>query len=264
MNHTHLFTAMSGSIDKENGVIHGVSVVSIGIAEGHDMQIDATTLEQVKAAAARAGSLQVKIDHWSGFDGIVGTLQNFGIESDRLRADLHLLDNHPARSRVLEMAEKMPGNFGLSIVFSGEPELKDGAAFARCSELFSVDLVDRPAANPTGLFAAGVDMMELRRTHLAEIESFRVHIHSLELKALERESAFMEIQRQNDLLKRECASLKSNMEMLASRRAAEIVSSTGTTTPAAISPRGDEQDFINKLRGLELAKAANNQRHKQA
>ena len=106
---THLFTALSGTIDKENGIIGGVSVVTMGVAEGHDMKIDATTLSQVKAAADQHASLQVKIDHWSGFEGIVGTLQNFSIEGDRLRADLHLLDNHPARARVLEMAEKMPG-----------------------------------------------------------------------------------------------------------------------------------------------------------
>ena len=142
--------------------------------------------------------------------------------------------------------------------------MKDGAAFARCGELFSVDLVDRPAANPTGLFAAGgPELIELRRTHLAEIEGYRGRIHTLELKALERESAFMELHRQHDLLKREREMLKQNMEALASRRAAEIVSSTGTTTPAAISAAGDEKSFTN-LRGRELAKAANNQRQKQA
>lgn len=259
-----LFTALGGTIDKERGIIKGVSVVTIGDAEGHGLKIDPVTLGQVKTAAEANASVQVKIDHWSGFEGIVGTLQGFSIDGDRLRADLHLLDNHPARARVLEMAEKMPGGFGLSIVFLGEPETINGTAFARCSELFSVDLVDRPAANPTGLFAAGApDLIELRRTHLAEIETYRVRIHGLELKALEREAAFTELQRQNELLNRRCDQITRDTEMLASRRAAQIVASTGTRMPAAITPAGDVQPRSN-LSGLELAKAANNNRQKQA
>jgi len=261
---THLFTALNGTIDKENGIIRGVSVVSLGVAEGHDMKIDATTLSQVKTAADKAGSLQVKIDHWSGFDGIVGTLQNFSIDGDRLRADLHLLDNHPARARVIEMAERMPANFGLSIVFSGEPETINGAAFARCNELFSVDLVDRPAANPTGLFAAGADVIELRRKHLAEIDAHRARIHELEMKLLDQDAAFADMRRQLEAMQKRYATQQQEIEVMASFRAAQIAASTGTSTPAAISPRGEDQTFISKLRGLELAKAANNQRQKQA
>jgi hypothetical protein len=51
------------------------------------------------------------------------------------------------------MAEKMPESFGLSVSFSNCPEEKDGQKFARCAEIYSADLVDSPAANPSGLFS---------------------------------------------------------------------------------------------------------------
>ncbi len=65
--------------------------------------------------------------------------------------------NHDATPRILEMAELMPDTFGLSISFSGEHEEQGDTVFARCSEIYSADLVDAPAANPTGLFSAKVD-----------------------------------------------------------------------------------------------------------
>jgi hypothetical protein len=123
------------------------------------MQIDAQTLVEVKAAAETyAGGLKVKTDHYTGFNEIVGTLKNFRIDGDQLRADLFLLKNHDATARILEMAELMPDTFGLSISFTGEHEESDNdIVFARCTEIYSADLVDAPAANPTGLFSAKVD-----------------------------------------------------------------------------------------------------------
>jgi hypothetical protein len=52
----------------------------------------------------------------------------------------------------------MPDTFGLSISFTGEHEESDNdIVFARCTEIYSADLVDAPAANPTGLFSVKVD-----------------------------------------------------------------------------------------------------------
>jgi len=152
------FAVLDGVIDAKNAIIAGVSVITVGEARGHGMQIDQRTLEEVKAAAETyAGGLKVKTDHYTGFNEIVGALKNFTIDGDQLRADLYLLKNHDATARILEMAELMPDTFGLSISFSGE-HLEDGdIVFARCSEIYSADLVDTPAANPTGLFSAKVD-----------------------------------------------------------------------------------------------------------
>jgi hypothetical protein len=150
---------LNGTIDAANAVIAGVSVITVGEAKGHGMVIDASTLEQVKSAAETyAGGLKVKTDHYTGFDNIVGALKNFIIDGDQLRADLYLLKNHDATPRILEMAELMPDTFGLSISFSGDHEEDSrGTVFARCAEIYSADLVDTPAANPTGLFSAKVD-----------------------------------------------------------------------------------------------------------
>ncbi len=153
------FAVLSGTIDAQAATITDVSVITVGEAKGHGMLIDAQTLVEVKAAAETyAGGLKVKTDHYTGFNEIVGTLKNFRIDGDQLRADLHLLKNHDATARILEMAELMPDTFGLSISFTGEHEESgDDLVFARCTEIYSADLVDAPAANPTGLFSAKVD-----------------------------------------------------------------------------------------------------------
>jgi hypothetical protein len=158
------FAALAGEIDASSAIIRSVSVITTGEARGHGLLVDATTLQQVKdAAETYPGGLRVKTDHYSGFNEIVGTLKNFVIDGDQLRADLFLLKNHDATPRILEMAELMPGSFGLSISFSGQHEEQEGyeEVFARCSEIYSADLVDAPAANPTGLFSVKVDSKKI-------------------------------------------------------------------------------------------------------
>jgi len=155
-----------GKIDKENGVVSGVSVITSGVeAIGHGIYTDPTTLLQVKGQADSMPAVQVKAGHGTGFSGIVGVLKNFRVDDDgrscQLRADLHLLKSHPAFSQIIEMAATMPESFGLSISFSGKPETIDALDFARCTELYSVDLVDRPAANPNGLFSANQSPMNV-------------------------------------------------------------------------------------------------------
>jgi len=255
-----LFSSITGSADTQSGIISNVSVATVGEAKGHGMLIDATTLSQIKDAAEKAESIQVKVDHWSGFDGIVGNLRQFRIDGNHLRADLHLLENHPARNRILEMAEKMPGNFGLSIAYLGDSEERDGSAFARVTELLAVDLVDAPAANPDGLFASGSpDLVEMRRRHLAEIETLRASVHRMEMQTLEQEGVITQLRRANEYLDRRNKMLAENVEMVASRRAAEIIASTGPLVPANISPGRFEEEY-SRMKGIDLAKAANKSR----
>jgi len=152
------FAVLDGTIDAQAATITAVSVITLGEAKGHGMQVDEETLQQVKAAAETySGGLKVKTDHFSGFNQIVGTLKNFVIDGDQLRADLYLLKAHDATERILEMAQLMPDTFGLSISFSGSHEEVGETMFARCNEIYSADLVDAPAANPTGLFSVKVD-----------------------------------------------------------------------------------------------------------
>jgi len=108
----------------------------------------------VKACAeSYAGGVKVNLDHGAGIKDIVGFCDNFRIIGEKLVADLNLLETAEKRAYVLEIAERMPDTFGISIAFSGPVRERDGRSFASCTELYSADLVQTPAANPTGLFS---------------------------------------------------------------------------------------------------------------
>jgi hypothetical protein len=153
-------SSASARVDASAGIIREVAVITQGPALGHGMMIDRKTLAQVKASAETyPQGLKVKLNHGSGVDAIVGFLTGFRLTPDgsKLAADFHLLDTSPHRAYVLEIANRMPGSFGMSIAFSGVAEKVDGVAFARCSEIYSCDLVADPAANPDGLFGRRFD-----------------------------------------------------------------------------------------------------------
>lgn len=134
--------------------IEGVSIISVGEAKGHGLFVDDVTLQEVKACAeSYAGGVKVNLDHGAGIKDIVGFCDNFRIVGKKLVADLNLLETAEKRAYVLEIAERMPDTFGISIAFSGPVRERDGQSFASCTELYSADLVQTPAANPTGLFS---------------------------------------------------------------------------------------------------------------
>ena len=135
-------------------IIEGVSIISVGEAKGHGLFVDDITLQEVKACAeSYAGGVKVNLDHGAGIKDIVGFCDNFRIVGGKLVADLNLLETAEKRAYVLEIAERMPDTFGISIAFSGPVRERDGQSFASCTELYSADLVQTPAANPTGLFS---------------------------------------------------------------------------------------------------------------
>lgn len=135
-------------------VIEGVSIISIGEAKGHGLYVDETTLLEVKACAeSYKGGVKVNLDHGAGIKDIVGFVNNFRIEGTQLLGDLNLLETSPMHDYVLEISSKLPDTFGISIAFSGPIREEDGMAFASCTELYSADLVQTPAANATGLFS---------------------------------------------------------------------------------------------------------------
>jgi hypothetical protein len=150
------FSASAGVIDAEAGIIRGVSLITKGPALGHGVMIDDKTLEQVKTAAEQyAGGLKVKLNHSGGAGDIVGYIDALRISGEKLLGDLHLLQTSPHRAYILEIAERIPDTFGLSIAFSGPSEKSSDklTTLQRCSEIYSVDLVSEPAANPNGFFA---------------------------------------------------------------------------------------------------------------
>lgn len=146
--------AAANPIDKA-GIVRGVSVLTAGIeAEGHGVYIDGKTLESVKACADKFGSVKMKADHGSGIFGIAGALSNFRIEGNHLRADMQLMRSHPHFGFLVELISTQAASVGLSIAFSMTREKVGEREYARCEDLYSVDLVNQPAANPSGLFSA--------------------------------------------------------------------------------------------------------------
>jgi cell pole-organizing protein PopZ len=155
-------------------VIEAVSIISVGEAKGHGLYVDAQTLREVKACAETyAGGVKVNLDHGAGIKDIIGFVDNFRIVGEKLLGDLNLLQNADRRAYVLEIAEKLPDTFGISIAFSGPVRDIGGKSFASCEELYSADLVQTPAANPTGLFsfeARSVDKISKQMEDTPEIK----------------------------------------------------------------------------------------------
>jgi hypothetical protein len=143
----------------------GISVITAGPALGHGMVIDAETLSQVVERGNEAGQVKVLSDHSSSISNIIGYLENFSLDGDRVRADLTLFQSHTGFSYFSELISTLPGQIGFSISFSGIPRSsEDGTTLADVQSLYSVDLVLTPAANPTGIFHARVDSKQKAMT----------------------------------------------------------------------------------------------------
>lgn len=153
----------SGKVDRQNGIIRGVSLMTGGItAIGHDLEVDDTTLKQVVTCAMKAtgGQIPVKLNHGSGIENLCGYIDASSVvlEGSKVRGDWHLLKSHEEYNKLMERAETMPSCFGLSAAFKGGGmPVKGGKKAARCEQLLAVDCVTAPAANPDGLFSAKVD-----------------------------------------------------------------------------------------------------------
>ncbi len=149
---------MGGRVDRANGIIHGVSVLTAGIeAIGHDLHVDDLSTSQMLACGRSKDQVPVKLDHGSGIKNVCGYLSEFRMDGAQLRADWHLLKTHEEFEATMERAERMPKCFGMSPAFKGKDEVVGGKKFARCTELLAVDCVAMPAANPDGLLEAAVD-----------------------------------------------------------------------------------------------------------
>lgn len=152
VKHAFAENFIGSQVDASNGVIKGVAVITEGIANGE--VVDSTTVKQIMACAQTYdGGLKVNADHRSGVFAAAGYLRNFRIDGKTLRADLFILATETNRAKLLEMAQTIPDTFGLSVSFSGPQTVIAGQSFARCTEIYSADLVSEPAANPTGLFS---------------------------------------------------------------------------------------------------------------
>lgn len=134
--------------------LNNVSILTAGEAKGHNLLIDETTLAEALAVAQSMGRIKVTNGHGAQqVMDILGYVENFRIQGNRLLGDLTLLDNDKA-DYVANLAGIMPDQFGLSLTFSGVPRETEGARYASVTEIYDVSVVTTPAANPAGMFSA--------------------------------------------------------------------------------------------------------------
>lgn len=167
----------------------GISVATVGPALGHSMMVDDVTLLQAEEAGKVGSPVKVFVDHDESIDSLIGFLSNFRIVEDQLRADLDLLGSHPQAAFYSEILNKAPNRVGFSMTFSGQPDEQDGKRFARVSELVSVDLVSRPAANPDGVFRAGSEPAALPAVDTA-LDDMPMHPEKKEKEEFDAQAAF--------------------------------------------------------------------------
>ena len=143
--------------------LSNVSILTIGEAKGHNLLIDQKSLEQALEVANSMKRIKVTMGHGAEVSGILGYIDGFRIEGERLMGDLTLFNTNEAQF-VQHLAQVLPEGFGLSLTFSGVPEEIAGDRFARVTEIYDISVVSTPAANPAGMFSAftAVDMKKLQ------------------------------------------------------------------------------------------------------
>jgi hypothetical protein len=138
--------------------VPGVSVMTVGQAEGHSIFDDATnaylpewvddkTLQSVVAVASQSASVRSKDGHWGGLNDTLGFLRSFRVDGLQVRADLTLYKTHAQFAHTCNLIGTVADTFGMSIDCARDHEIIDGKAFIRVTRLYSCDLVDAPAAN---------------------------------------------------------------------------------------------------------------------
>lgn len=146
---------------RDNTTIRDVSLCTMGEAKGHGCLIDQTTLEQLLECSKKfRNGVRANLGHFTGTENAFGYIDNIRINGKKLLGDLHLFEEHPDFKLTLRQIQTIPDTIGFSVAFEGDDETREedvngekaSMRYARCEELFSVDLVTEPAANPDGVF----------------------------------------------------------------------------------------------------------------
>ena len=232
-------------------VIEGVSIISIGEAKGHGLYVDETTLMQVKECAeSYKGGVKVNLDHGAGIKDIVGFVNNFRIVGKQLLGDLNLLETSPMRDYVMEISSKLPDTFGISIAFTGPIREVEGLAFASCTELYSADLVQTPAANATGLFSFTAKQVDKFSKQMTDPEN-------TEAPEGEVEVTIAELAKRMEALELSFGAMKTQMEaMLPAEETAAEMKEEMTAELSVISKLEAKLDSIISNFGAAPVKAS--------
>lgn len=177
-------------IDREGGrydagIVRDVAVITRGEALGHGVWIDSTMLDQVAELGNESeNGIKARFTHpgmsSDGLGKMLGRVQDFRIEGDQVLGDLHFSESShktpdgDLAEYVMLLTEEDASAAGLSIVFEQDFDATemftdynsdedgvftspddlnvDGLPHARVLKLRAADVVDEPAANPTGMF----------------------------------------------------------------------------------------------------------------
>jgi len=260
-----------GKIYPDQALIMGVSVITEGDALGHGVMIDAVSLVSIREhAMLKPSGVKVMLDHDDGIENTIGVMRNFEIEGIQLRADLQLLKAHSETPLIIEMAQTMPELFGMSISFSGTLEEIGGVYYVRCEELYSVDIVDMPAANPSGLFSAIVDStqnvmelqaitielsaekemrlaaVELAKRNYSDLQTQLANVVTLSSERDELVTQLSALSETNANLTLELAAAQVNVAQKINAEAARLLASSGHAPVALGSPVGQGAGSLSR------------------
>jgi hypothetical protein len=164
------FAGQKLKVDRENNIIYGASILQSGpLNDDRPWEVDDESLAQVVSLGNRPNrGTKARVTHPNmsndGFGSHLGRWQNFRIDGDTVRADLHISDTAfdapkgDIATYVMDLAEDDPEAFGVSIATSldfdaMEETETDGVSLLRVAKLRAADIVDEPAATRGGLFS---------------------------------------------------------------------------------------------------------------
>lgn len=173
------------------GLLRGAAIVTRGPAETHEVWIDTDMLRQTtKAINDQRMGTKSRFTHpelsGDGLGRALGRYRDAVVDGDIVRADLHIFEtahetpDGDLADYILRLAQEDPEAFGNSIAF--DPDCDAESAFVRehtvkgefkspdednsqnhphvrLHSLEAVDVVDTPAANPSGLFHRGDELV---------------------------------------------------------------------------------------------------------
>lgn len=176
-------------VDREAGVIRGISVMSRGDALGKKTWIDSTFINQLAQFGKEAGDrgIEAHLTHehlqtGEGVTSLLGRMTNFSVVGDgeKVKADLSFVKSAFSSPQgnlakfVMDVAEDAHDLAGMSIIAipdqdamfgfikdnggvsfkSPDSDNKDNFPHFRAMSLKSVDLTNSPSSNPSGLFSS--------------------------------------------------------------------------------------------------------------
>lgn len=174
-----LYHLSASAVDTDKHTIRGAAICTEGEAQGHGYRLDDSFIKDVvKHGNKQANGVKVRFGHPSMSSTALGTFlgraKHFRLddsgEASVARADLFLsataadTPSGDLRAYVESLAKADDEALGMSIVFTPgatyrKPDAdgrvqKDSPEYATLERLHAADMVDDPAANPSGLLSA--------------------------------------------------------------------------------------------------------------